>query len=348
MHQRLGFVTFAAAVLLLTLLAPSVSNPGSLSADPPDRSVAWESRPAGNTSINDAIALTGSSPTGTLPVGTLVRVNLRFMASSTTSAPNATVYVPQQQAVFPAVPASVQIFPTGVNLSVPFGSEVIVNSGTFTLRNATTFNTTGKVTFTSELAALMGSEPFGDLTVDAQWGWNVTTPTGTVTTSGWEPSPGQVIQPAEVAFLQSLQPRSFTVPATITACLTGPVQGRTFSLHAETPKPVDDFVINTTRDPVGGPLVFCLSIVIGATIAPQPLLAHVWDYESVTLLLYIVKLTVTNLTSGGGGGGGPDWTEYVDIAAILGVALVAVGVVVVLRRQPPHPPAPAQDVSPPP
>jgi hypothetical protein len=343
-------VALAAALLLLNVLGAPAAGSGPVVVPPPSRTVAMAAQPAGNTSINDEIDLTGASPTGTFPSGTVVRVSLRFSVNSSSSdSSQATIYVPQLQAVFPAVPASVQLFPPGVNVTVGFGSEVTADTGTFTLRNQTTFNTSGKVTFTSELAALMGSEPFGELTILDQWNWSVTTPTGVVTSSGWGPTPSQVIHPAEYANLLSLGPRSFTVPSPITACLTGPVQGRTFSLHAETPKPVDDFVANTTRDPVGGPSTFCLTIVIPTNITPQPLLVHVWDYESVTLLLYIVKVTVVNATTNGSGSGsGIDWTEYADIGAIVGVLAVAVGVFLLLRRTPPPPPPPPPTTAPPP
>jgi hypothetical protein len=344
------FVGFAVVVLLVTSLGPAPTESGPTHTPLAPRSVDLAAHPAGNTSINDEIDLTAASPVGSFAPGTVVRVSLLLNVTSltNTSATSATVYVPELQAVFPASPASVEIFPAGVNVTLGIGAPVVAVTGSVTIRNETTFNTSGKLTFTSELAALMASEPFGDLTLVDQWNWTVTTPTGAATSSGWGPTPAQVIHPAEVAFLKSLEPRSFTVPSTITACLTGPIQARTFSLHAETPKPVDDFVINTTRNPINGPSTFCLTIVIPATIAPQPLLVHIWDYETVTLLLYIVKVTATNATTNGSGpGGGTDWTQDADIAAIVGVGVVAVGVIVLVRRHPPEPRAPAPPASPP-
>ncbi|MFI5415110.1 MAG: hypothetical protein ACHQ16_05535, partial [Candidatus Lutacidiplasmatales archaeon] len=323
-HVRaaVGFGTLAVGLLLLTILgAPSVGS-AVAAVHSPARGLAVSAQPSGNTSINDAVDLTGSSPSASFPAGTVLRVSWRFTMNSTTSATQATIYLPQLQAVFPATPAPVQIFLNSQNITGGFGLTISAASGAVTLHNATTFNKTGRVTFTSELAALMGSEPFGDLVVLPQWNWSVTTPAGVTTTSGWGPSPPPTIHPALVATLQSLVPKSLTPPAPVTACLTGPLQGRTFSLHAETPKPVDDFVANTTRDPIGGPSTFCLTIVILANITPQPLLIHIWDYESVTLLLYIEKVTVTNGSGEGTNGTGPDWTEYADVAIVVG----AVGV----------------------
>lgn len=342
-----GFGTLAVGLLLLTILGgPSVASavaPGH----PPARELTVSAQPSGNTSINDAIDLTASAPSGSFPAGTVLRVSCEFTMNSTTSATQATVYMPQLQAVFPATPAPVQLFLNSQNITGGFGPTIAAASGAITLHNATTFNKTGRVTFTSELAALMGSEPFGDLSVLPQWSWTVMTPSSVTTTSGWGPSPPPTIHPALVATLQSLIPKSLTPPAPVTACLTGPLQGRTFSLHAETPKPVDDFVANTTRDPVGGPSTFCLTIVILTNITPQTLLIHVWDYESVTLLLYIEKVTVTNGSGDGTNGTGPDWTEYADVAIVVGAVGVGIAVLVLMRRQPPESSAPVPTAAPP-
>ncbi|MFI5415624.1 MAG: hypothetical protein ACHQ16_08285, partial [Candidatus Lutacidiplasmatales archaeon] len=287
MRREVVFAALAVGLLLLTLVPllragpvapPSLARPGAPPAAP---------LPRGNTSINDIIQLNLTSPVGQFAPGSVLLVSYRVALQTTTPTPSATVYVPGLVASFPAVPAPIIMFLPGHNLTLASGSTAAASPTGFTLRNTTSFNGTHPSNLNSELVALMSSEPFGDASVVVEWNWTLRTANGAVTTSGWGPSNAATIHPAQIAFLQSLSPRSVLPPAPVTACLSGPVQARTFSLHAETPKPFDDFVANTTRNPLGGPSTFCLTVVIPGTITPQTILMHIWDYESVTLLLYV-------------------------------------------------------------
>ncbi|MCI4327259.1 MAG: hypothetical protein L3K16_06470 [Thermoplasmata archaeon] len=337
MNRTPALVLVATALLAATMATGVALAPAPIESHLPSRDVTTVVRPAGNTSINDDVSLNGSAPAGTYAPGTVVHVTYRVTVVSASSGGSAvTVYFPQMLATFAATPAPVNLFLPPRNLTAGVGATATGSPGTFTIRNATSFNGTRTAALNSQLVSLMGSEPFGDLTVSVQWNWTLTTANGATSSSGWGPSPSPAIEPAEIATLASLTPRALAPPAPVTACLTGPLQGRTFSLHAETPKPFDDFVGNSTRDPVGGPSTWCLTVVIPVNITPQTILMHVWDYEAVTLLLYIVKVKVGNNTTTPESYGLPGtWSDYAN--GVIGLGAVGVGVttVVVVRREPP-------------
>ncbi|HKV90749.1 MAG TPA: hypothetical protein VJQ43_06100, partial [Thermoplasmata archaeon] len=326
-------------VLLVLTVAPGPFATSSGVPSLPDRApITAAARPMANTSINDIIQLNTTLPAGTFSPGTLLQVTYRVSLVTVPVTPSATVYVPGLLASFPASPAPLNLFLPPHNLTMGSGATVTASPTAFVLRNTTSFNASRSANLNSELVALMSSEPFGNASVVVQWNWTMRTAGGAVTTSGWGPANSTPIHPAQIAFLQSLSPRSVVPPAPITACLTGPIQGRTFSLHAETPKPFDDFVANTTRNPIHGPSTFCLTVVIPASITPQNILMHVWDYESVTLLIYIVKVKVVNGTSAAGPSVPlPKWAPYAN--GLIGIGALGVGIAVVLavRREPPAP-----------
>jgi hypothetical protein len=338
-RPAVGFAAFAVAVLLVTLAGSLTIGARPSDSPAPTRSVTVEAHPAANTSINDDLELNATPPGGTFAPGTLLRIDYRITVQSASPATQVTIYMPALLASFPGTPAPANVFLPPRNLTLGVGATLTAAPGAFTLRNTTSFNGTRPATLNSELVSLMGSEPYGSISLVAQWNWSITTPNGATTTSGWGPLSPPVIQPAQVAVLQSLVPRSLVPPAAVTACLTGPVQGRTFSLHAETPKPFDDFVGNTTRNPVNGPSTFCLSVVIPLNITPQTILMHLWDYEAVTLLLYIVKVKVGNNSSGPPSYGLPGtWTEYANGAIVVGALGVGIATAIVARRDGPEGP----------
>jgi len=334
--------TVAAALVVFALLVLTLAPaPAGRTTPAPGRPAATISlaRSADNTSINDNLVLNATPPAGTYAPGTVLKVVFRVTVNSSTGPGGLTVYVPQLDASFPAVPAPVNVFLAPRNLTIGVGATAAATPGTVTLRNPTTFNGTHPATLDSQLVALMASEPFGNDSVSVQWNWTLSTPNGATSTGVWGPSNPPLIHPAEVAFLQSVSPRSVVPPAPVTACLTGPVQGRTFALHAETLKPFDDFVGNSTRDPVGGPSTWCLTVVIPVNITPQTILMHVWDYESVTLLLYLAKVTVGNNSSTSAGPGLPGlWSDYANGAIVVGAVGVGVVTAVIVRREPLEPP----------
>jgi hypothetical protein len=343
MSRAPEFAAAAAGLLLLTLLS-GVATPlvASTSAHLP-RSVSELVRPAGNTSINNDLVLNATSPAGTYSPGAIVHVEYRVTVLSATDGGSVTIYLPQLLASLPGLPAPVNLFLPPRNLTMGVGATVTAAPGTLTLRNTTSFNGTRPATINSQLVSLMGSAPFGDINVSGQWNWSITTPDGATASSGWQPASSPTIEPAEIASLLSLTPRTLTPPAPVTACLTGPLQGRTFSLHAETPKPFDDFVGNSTRDPIDGPSTWCLTVVIPVNITPQTILMHIWDYESVTLLLYIVKVKVVNNTSAAAAAVVPGtWTEYANAAILAGAIAIGVTTAVVIRREPVPPPPPVE------
>jgi hypothetical protein len=335
MGRSAGLAIFAIALLILTSAPVWGASVGGTPPRPPPHVTPEFVRPASNTSVNDDLVLNATPPSGTYAPGTVVHVSFRITVTSSNVTGGLTVYLPQLLASFPAVPAPVNVFLSPRNLTIGVGATVSAAPGGLTLRNTTTFNGTRPATVNSQLVALMASAPFGQDSVTAQWNWTITTTNGGSSTSGWGPANPPAIHPAELAVLASLTPRSLVPPAPVTACLTGPVQGRTFSLHAETPKPFDDFVGNSTRDPVGGPSTWCLTVVIPVNITPQTILMHVWDYEAVTLLLYIAKVKVGNNSTAGGGLGLPGlWSDYANGAIVVGAVGVGVVTAVIVRREP--------------
>jgi hypothetical protein len=347
-RTRAAFAALGVLVLLLTL-APAGTRPiGAPVPTSAGEIPTVDARPAGNTSINDIISLNATPPVGTFAPGSLLQVSYRVTLNTTTPTPAATVYIPGLLASFPAVPGTVTLFLPPHNLTMGTGGTVSASPTAFSLRNTTSFNGSRLAGFNSELVSLMSSLPFGAASVVVQWNWTMRTANGATTTSGWVPTNAPTIHPAQVAFLQSLEPRTLVPPAAITACLNGPVQGRTFSLHAETPKPFNDFVANTTRNPISGPSTFCLTVVIPASITPQNILMHIWDYESVTLLLYNVKVKVVNATAPVTAGPSTGWTTYADGALGVGAVGLAAAVVVVVRREPPADTRPPAEAPPPP
>ena len=134
-----------------------------------------------------------------------------------------------------------------------------------------------------------------------------------------------------------------------TACVSGSVEGRTFSLHAETVKgvSVNDFVQVNATVPRVTSLPFCWSALItlpNATLPPETLLVHVWDYQNAytsnvtTLLLYSLSVKIVNATSTPSNDilGYPvsTWLTFTSIgAAALAVALVVYGVLRSRRRR---------------
>jgi hypothetical protein len=327
------------AVLLLVVSSVGAITIGGGTAPRPSplpaRASASGVHPEGNTSINDDLVLNGTPPAGRYAPGTLVQVQYRVTVLSASGASNATVWVPQLLANFGASPSAVNLFLPAHELNVTVGGTANAPIGEVALRNVTSFNGTRPATLNSQLVALMGSLPFGQLAVSAEWNWTITASDGSSVSSGWAPSNSTVIHPAEIAYLGNLTPRQLVTPAPVTACLNGPLQERTFSLHAETVSPVDDFVGSELRDPINGPPNLCLTVVIPTNITPQTILMHIWDYESVTLLLYIVKVKVLseNATSTTNASVLPgDWSDYANAAIVVGAVGLAIAVALVVRR----------------
>ncbi|MCI4321501.1 MAG: hypothetical protein L3K05_04255, partial [Thermoplasmata archaeon] len=78
---------------------------------------------------------------------------------------------------------------------------------------------------------------------------------------------------------------------------------------------------------------------IPGTITPQTILMHIWDYESVTLLLYVLKVKVVNATAAAGPNiAPPSWTSLANGVIALGAVGIGLAVVLVARREPPTPP----------
>jgi hypothetical protein len=249
------------------------------------------------------------------------------------------VWVPQVAAVFRLPNASLEMFHPAYEVN--FSQEGALTTGPTNISTLVkltgTFNVSTPAVLSSQLVAVMTSAPYGSVAMSATWRWALAAPDGTTSFGPW--SPAQGFEPAEYAELTSSGPSSLTPGSTFTVCVTSPEPDREFSLHLETANPYDDFVqVNRTTGPAG--TAACWGATVAGWVTPQVILAHVWDYDQVTLLLYILKVTVIGPPAGNFGALGHfgTWSGLVTLCALAAGASVAAwsGVRFVRRRSPPH------------
>ena len=259
------------------------------------------------------------------------------------------VRVPQSLALFPATPSELTVTaPATVftvnnasNWSAPFSQSSLE------LTEAATFSPSSTAIFTSQLVAVTTSLPWNSVNLTFQWNWTFVDPPLKPVSSGWVGS--QNLTPDQYVQLASTSRLSMSNGSPFTACVSGSVEGRTFSLHAETVKgvSVNDFVQVNATVPRVTSLPFCWSALItlpNATLPPETLLVHVWDYQNAytsnvtTLLLYSLSVKIVNATSTPSNDilGYPvsTWLTFTSIgAAALAVALIVYGVFRARRRR---------------
>ncbi|MCI4350813.1 MAG: hypothetical protein L3K15_04800 [Thermoplasmata archaeon] len=301
--------------------------------------------PEVTTSPHGNILIHSRAPQGAITPGMVLSVEYRLaIVNDTPSIGAVPVRVPGTLASFPTQGGPLFLFQVGRNVTLSgtgFSDPNATNSPQL-LTNASAFQTGETATFDTQLAALMTPFPYGQLTLEAQWQWTLTAQDGSHLNGSWSPTIPQVIHPAQYAYLVSIGPAQVAPGGGITSCLGGSIVNRTFSLHAETVHPLNDFVQNTNTVPATQSSPFCQTIVIPSSVPPQPLIVHIWDYGSVTLLLYIVKVGLLNASKlNGSGPAALPWVYYVDGGAL------AVGGGIVLwmlaGRRPGRPTAPAAE-----
>ena len=338
---------FVAGMVLLLVSAAGASAlaPGSPTA--PRAPLAEVSAgPAVTTSPHGNILIRSASPQGDALPGVVLTVQYRLaIVNDTPSTGAIPVRVPGTLASFQTHTGPLFVFGLARNVTLqgPGFSDPNVTTTSILIDNETIFQTGASATFDTQLAALMTPFPYGSIALEAQWKWTLVAQDGTAVNSSWSPGAPQFLEPAQYADLLSISPVQLAPGAGITSCLGGPIVNRTFSLHAETVRPLNDFVQNTNTVPVNESNAFCQTIVIPSNVAPQPLLVHIWDYTVVTLLLYIVKVSLVNATKLNASAvlGLPP-VVYLDVAALVVTVAIVLWVLGVRRPTEEIPEAPEE------
>ncbi|HZY69786.1 MAG TPA: hypothetical protein VFF67_02255 [Thermoplasmata archaeon] len=346
MRGSIALWVAATAILVIALAVPTAGLLRAAGASTP-RPAAVD--PSVTTSPHGNLLVHSAAPQGNAPPGSVLTAEYRIaVVNYTGSLGLVTLRVPGVEAVFETTQGVVYVADVPRNLTLSGGGYYASNltTSSILLPNATSFAPGGLATFSTELASILGPLPYGQMSVIAQWQWRLTAPDGSTTNGSWSPSPGQSVSIAQTAQLVSIGPLVLARGSALTACLSGPVVGRTFSLHAETVSPLNDFVQNTSAVAAGTPMPACWTITMPFYIVPQPLLIHIWDYNQVTLLLYIVKATLVGSlpVAGQNGTGTPIPLLWVLNSGAIGVgALVGVWAWVdhAGRRARSRPPPPA-------
>jgi hypothetical protein len=328
MRKVLPVHAWLCAALVATLLVAAV--PFHPDAPPSPRS-AGASPAFFHTSANSNFSLAQPGPTGVLVPGSLLRVE--YYLSLLNPPPQVfpvTIFFPPVQDTWATSGGTLAGGAPAWNYTFagPSSDRSLVQNITSTASNASTFNQSGSVGFSSQLVAIMASVPFGGIHLAVTWRWLVADPSGAVLASPWRSSTS--IEPAEMVSLLQAGPSTLVPGASYTVCLGGAIAGRLFSLHLEIPRPYNDFVQVNETVPAVGVTHVCWSAQVPSWVPPGPLLAHVWNYANVTLLLFILKLTLVASSPPGWLG----WLEQPSNAAsliLLGVLLTSV--LVVLRSQ---------------
>jgi hypothetical protein len=340
-------VSEALLLLAVCLLLPPPAT-GSLArptAAPPEGATQHPAlRPSDfATSANGNFSLTQPGPIGSLYPGTSLGAQYTVSLRTPLSSPSPlAVYVPPPELIVATSIGALRVFGSWANFTFGGnGSVSSVLSATYnlslTIELPATYNATNRTIFSSQLVAIMSSLPYGSVNLSVAWRWVVAGPDGSIAKSPWANS--SLIDPAYFASVESFGPAQLTPGQSYGVCIGGPIAGRLFSLHLEIAKPYDDFVHVNESVPAGATSA-CLSATVPQGIAPGPLLAHIWSYDRVTLLLYVLKLTLVNATAGAPPTlASPGWKLVVNVSALSfgGLVLVAVVVAPVLRKRPPRP-----------
>ncbi|MCI4345931.1 MAG: hypothetical protein L3K07_04180 [Thermoplasmata archaeon] len=290
------------SIVALTLLAlPSLLLVPAVAAGAPGAAPTASAQPAPadfQTSANGNFSVWIPPPTVTPVAGAVVMG--QFVVSLTSPLPASgtlSVWVPQAEATFFFSNGSVHLFRPAFELNFSSGSPTsspLENLSTL-VRVGLPFNQSSSAILSSQLAAVMSDQPYGAVHLAVTWHWILISPDGSTFSGAWG-RPYSVL-PALFVQMTNAGPTVLHPGDSFGMCLTGPLGGRTFSLHLEIANPLNDFVrVNRTVAPnTTGPL--CWSARVATWVSPQVLIAHVWAYDRVTLLLYIVKVTIVNATS---------------------------------------------------
>lgn len=325
------------AVLLFP--TPALGDAARHTATAPERSAAaLAARPSDfATTANGNFSLSQAGPSGALFPGSSLGAQYTISLHTHLANPAPlSVWVPPPMLTFATSAGPVKVFGSWANFT--FGGNGSVSSAlsatfnlSLTVQTPASFNGTNRTIFSSQLAAIMSSLPYGSVNLSVAWRWMVEGPDGSTAASPWTSS--GLIDPAYFVSVESYGPSQLATGGSYGVCLGGPVGGRLFSLHLEVAKPYFDFVRANDTAPVGATST-CWSVTVPQGISPGPLLAHVWSYDRVTLLLYVFRLVLVNATSSGPMTlASPGWKLVVNLSALSFGGMATVALVVLRGRR---------------
>ncbi len=278
------------------------------------------------------------NPQDTLDPGAVFQPSLRLEPANYTSSDyGAIVHLPPMAVILTEeVSGQLRINVNSFNITLTGAGWVEPPTGAFpqyTVATLISLDDTSNALFTTQLVSVTSTLAWPSIQLAFEWSYNLTEPTGGGTIwSGW--SENQTLVPDQIATLVRTSPTTLSPGGRFMACLTGPIEGRTFSLHAETVSPVDDFVRVNITVPLDALLPYCWNETIPTWVPPQGLIAHIWSYERFntsspqTFLLYVIPLSLVAPSTSTPlrllGVGVPVWLYFTTIGIVTaGVVLVA-------------------------
>lgn len=350
-------VTLIAALILLTLAgvshAPgrsSVVTPAAVSDGVhPSLSVSPYLTSHANLLVND------TAPSGAFPAGeTLTVVYSIQVLGAPAGAIGTKVDIPSAVVQLPATPSVVRLYPHSVEATIgPNGSVWATPGSGTTISSSIAFNATGNSFLSTYGVAVTASWPYGQYTIQFQWRWVLVAADGASTTGPWS-SPVSVL-PALLAKFAVPPPSSWVKGAPYALCLTGPIAGRTFSVHVYISDPLQQFDDGPVSVPSSAAVPFCWNSTLPNDVHTQLASIHLWEYSNVTYLLSVLPVQIVNATQtpvhGGVAAATVGWLPFALGGGVVAVAVTVVGLVLLLnqqrsRRRPPRSPdgvAPSQN-----
>ncbi len=270
----------------------------------------FHTNPSGNISISvpPPGGVNGGPLNLSAPANVTVRYNFTVLNFDASVDQGLVVRVPQTVAIFSILSGSLDVTAPVQTFTLNASGDPIpaAGYGYLELNHPVKFNNSASThaVFSTQLVAVTTTLPWNAVTLQFQWN-------SSFKESGKPPIPqnntaSQTVVPDQSATLASTSRTPMSSGQLFTACLSGPVEGRTFSLRAETVNgtQVNDFVQVNATVPVVTPLPFCWSAMIPSSIiAPQTIIVHIWDFQNAytsnvtTLLLFAIPVKIVNATS---------------------------------------------------
>jgi hypothetical protein len=251
-----------------------------------------------HTTINGNFSIPSSEPSELALPGAYLFSQLRVTVASapTNLSGGLTVWIPETAVTFAVANASLRTFHAAETLNFTLSGAPLspVLNATILVKSPTQFNSSSPAMFSSQLASVMSSEPYGSVILTFGWRWALVNPDGSTLFGRWTANTSVV--PAMYAELASYGPTVLRPGGWFSVCVWAPGTTRNFALHLETVTPYDDFTQVNATTPANATSPSCWSAQVASWVTPQTILAHVWNYDRVTLLLYIIKVSVANAT----------------------------------------------------
>lgn len=341
--------TVIAALMLLTLVGvthesgrPSTVTPSAASEGVnPALSVLPHLTSNANLFVND------SAPSGAFPAGETVTVVYSIqVVGAPAGAVGTKVDIPSAVVQLPATSSAVRLYPRAVEVTIGPNGSVWATPGAGTLISSPiTFNTTGNAFLSTYGVAVMASWPYGQYTIQFQWRWVLVAADGASTTGPWS-NPVSVL-PALLAKFAVPPQSSWVKGAPYALCLTGPIVGRTFSVHVYISNPLQQFDDGPVTVSSSAAVPFCWNSTLPNNVHPQQASIHLWEYSNVTFLLYVLPVQIVNATQtpvrDGVAAATVGWLPFALGGGIVAVAVTVVGLILLFtqhrfHRRPPRSP----------